>query len=160
MNETLASVLAQAEEDAIAGVGGRAPISRAEIAEDCGQLYSLFSRQLNPNDPIHFPADQLIPFILATGDARPLEFLVRHTAHVTGLVLVKDRPRWRPLPQLILRHQKLLNDYATQLFGWINNELSKTEMLKTLDRVRGEILSVRRAVAKSKEGDPRQKKLF
>jgi hypothetical protein len=131
--------------------------SRAEIAEDCGDLYSHFSRKINPNDPVRFPAEQIVPPIRSTRDSRILYFIVRQTSDITGLVLVKDRPRKVLFdPAEYAEHSVLIADYQRALSKWIEKKAETDEVIKRIDELRGELLAVRKAVLTKN----RQKELF
>ena len=122
-------------------------ISRAEIADACGQLYSTFQRQVNPHDPYRFPADQLVPLVKATRDRRILDFLVSETYDVLGLTLVKDRPRKVLFDDNEFSdHFELVAHYQKRLTEWRNGKISDEQMLKIIDYLRGELLAVRKAV--------------
>src|SRR4030042_303961 len=86
-------------------------VPRAELAEACGELYSTFNRQVNPNDPVNFPAELLIPLVKSARDPRILEFLVSECYEELGLVLVKDSCRAVNKPEGLAGHIEAVTEY-------------------------------------------------
>jgi hypothetical protein len=120
---------------------------RAEIAEDCGDLYSHFSRKINPNDPVKFPAEQLIPLIRSTRDPRILHFIVRHTSDITGLILVKDRPRKIAHESEEYAHtMTIMTDVQKAYAKWLSCNSEVEDLIKQIDRLRAELIRLRKAV--------------
>lgn len=147
--ETLADLVYRTVEES--------PKERAEIADDCGDLYSMFSRKINPNDNVRFPADQIAPLIRSTRDPRVLEFIVSKTSDVTGLILVKDRPRKVMAdPRDYAHTMTVITDFQRALGNWLEAKAAADEVMSKIDKLRSELLAVRKAI----QTNNKQKDLF
>ena len=83
------------------------------VAADLDMPSSELSRKLsnNPNDPVHFPLDRLPELITATGDLRPIYWLIE------AFLDDADAKRKRDLEELsalIPRLQRLVHSVGTE----------------------------------------------
>ena len=83
------------------------------VAADLDMTSSELSRKLssNPNDPVHFPLDRLPELITATGDLRPIYWLIE------SFLDDADAKRKRDLEELsalIPRLQRLVHSVGTE----------------------------------------------
>lgn len=126
----------------------QASLPRPEIADACGQLYGTFNRQVNINDAFRFPADQVLPLMRATRDPRILEWLVAETWDLFHCVLVKEHPKKIMFnPEELAGHLELMTEYMQQLARWTQGKVKDEEMIELLDKLRAELIAVRKAVS-------------
>jgi hypothetical protein len=120
---------------------------RGAIAEAVGDPLSYFSKKINPDDiTCHIKPHQLLPLIQSSRDSRIIEWLVQKTWPLFGMVLVKTRPKVMFKGEDFSEHIKKLVEYEAALGKWRNREMNTSEMVKVIDKLQGEIASVRLAV--------------
>jgi hypothetical protein len=83
------------------------------VAADLDMTSSELSRKLsnNPNDPVHFPLDRLPELIAATGDLRPIYWLIEAFLHDADAKRKRDLEE---LSALIPRLQRLVHSVGTE----------------------------------------------